>query len=145
MGEREGSVAEIVTEKLSDDKVPEQVASLILDVMRRCTPEVGAGEGGQAAGPKRVYLKSISVEGFRGIGPKAVLHLAPGPGLTVVTGRNGSGKSSFAEAAELALTGENKRWADRSSVWKAGGTCTSPTQQLSLCSSPRTARPASRP
>ena len=49
-----------------------------------------------------------------------LLAIPPGPGLTVVTGRNGSGKSSFAEAAELALTGENKRWADRSAVWKEG-------------------------
>ena len=120
MREHEGSVAEIVTAKLSDDKVPEQIASLILDAMRKSAPEGGAGEGRHAVGPKRVYLKSISVEGFRGIGPKAMLRLAPGPGLTVVTGRNGSGKSSFAEAAELALTGENKRWADRSSVWKEG-------------------------
>jgi hypothetical protein len=30
----------------------------------------------------------------------------------VVTGRNGSGKSSFAEAVEVALTGANRRWAD---------------------------------
>ena len=34
----------------------------------------------------------------------------PGPGLTLVVGRNGSGKSSFAEAAELAVTGESRRW-----------------------------------
>jgi len=32
------------------------------------------------------------------------------PGLTVIAGRNGSGKSSFAEALELALTGETHRW-----------------------------------
>ena len=69
---------------------------------------------------KRAYLKAITVEGFRGIGPKITLTLQPGPGLTVVTGRNGSGKSSFAEAAELALTGENKRWSDRTAVWKEG-------------------------
>jgi recombinational DNA repair ATPase RecF len=44
----------------------------------------------------------------------------PGPGLTIVTGRNGSGKSSFAEAAELALTGDNRRWAGRARVWQDG-------------------------
>ena len=120
MAEHERSVAEIVTGKLSDDKVPEQVASLVLDAMRASAPEAGAGEGGPSRGPGRVYLKSVSVEGFRGIGPKATLYLTPGPGLTVVTGRNGSGKSSFAEAAELALTGQNKRWEDKTAVWKEG-------------------------
>ena len=100
--------------------MPDQVAALILDAMSEHAQDAGAGEGEPAVTPGRVYLKSIAVEGFRGIGPKAMLFLTPGPGLTVVTGRNGSGKSSFAEAAELALTGENKRWADRSVVWKEG-------------------------
>jgi AAA domain len=119
MENHERSVAEIVTEKLGGDNVPEPVAGLILDAMRGSAPEAGAGQSGRPAA-LGVYLKSVSVEGFRGIGPKATLYLTPGPGLTVVTGRNGSGKSSFAEAAELALTGENKRWEDRSSVWKEG-------------------------
>ena len=66
------------------------------------------------------YLQSIVVQGFRGIGPQAALRLQPGPGLTLVAGRNGSGKSSFAEAAELALTGDNKRWAGRTVVWRDG-------------------------
>ena len=35
-------------------------------------------------------------------------------------GRNGAGKSSFAEAAELLLTGDNMRWSDRSKVWQDG-------------------------
>ncbi len=43
-----------------------------------------------------------------------------GPGLTLVVGRNGTGKSSFAEGLELALTGQNSRWQDRSTVWKDG-------------------------
>jgi hypothetical protein len=43
-----------------------------------------------------VYLQSISVRSFRGVGPARTLKLQPGPGLTVVLGRNGSGKSSFA-------------------------------------------------
>lgn len=49
------------------------------------------------------YLHSITVEGFRGIGRPATLDLVPGRGLTLVIGRNGSGKSSFADALEAAL------------------------------------------
>lgn len=67
-----------------------------------------------------MYLRSVEVEGFRGIGPKAALRLQAGPSLTVVAGRNGSGKSSLAEAAELALTDDNKRWSDRTQVWRDG-------------------------
>lgn len=67
-----------------------------------------------------LYLRSIEVEGFRGIGPKAALRLQPGPGLTIVAGRNGSGKSSLAEAAELALTDDNQRWSGRTQVWRDG-------------------------
>ncbi len=66
------------------------------------------------------YLESISVQGFRGIGARATLPIAPGPGLTLVIGRNGSGKSSLAEALELLLTGENRRWAKKAAVWKQG-------------------------
>jgi recombinational DNA repair ATPase RecF len=66
------------------------------------------------------YLTSLTVEGFRGIGPKQSLSITPGPGLTIVVGRNGSGKSSFAEALEVLLTGDNRRWADRSKIWKEG-------------------------
>ena len=67
-----------------------------------------------------VFVNRIAVQGFRGIGARCALELPPGPGLTLVLGRNGSGKSSFAEALELLLTGENRRWADRSAVWKQG-------------------------
>lgn len=70
------------------------------------------------APPAHAFLRSISVEGFRGIGPRAALTLRPGPGLTLVIGRNGSGKSSFAEALEILLTGDNRRWAGRSAAWK---------------------------
>jgi ABC-type Mn2+/Zn2+ transport system ATPase subunit len=65
-----------------------------------------------------VFLQEITVEGFRGIGAAASLKLMPGPGLTLVVGRNGSGKSSFAEALELLLTRSNKRWEKRAAAWK---------------------------
>jgi recombinational DNA repair ATPase RecF len=65
------------------------------------------------------FLSSVTVSGFRGIGDKAQLKLHPGPGLTVVAGRNGSGKSSFAEALEFALTGDSYRWAGKKATyWK---------------------------
>src|SRR5262245_44740771 len=77
------------------------------------------------AGPKFVeppgaYVSSITVEGFRGVGPAVTLPLRPGPGLTLIVGRNGSGKSSFAEALEFLLTGANYRWDDRPKVWVQG-------------------------
>ena len=67
-----------------------------------------------------VYLQDITVSGFRGIGPEATLEIPPGPGLTVVVGRNGSGKSSFAEGLEVLLTGESYRWKDKTAVWRKG-------------------------
>src|SRR5438034_10755717 len=66
------------------------------------------------------YISSLTVQGFRGIGPKQALRFSPGPGLTIVVGRNGSGKSSFAEALEVLFTGDSKRWSDRSKIWKEG-------------------------
>ncbi|MET9713403.1 AAA family ATPase [Nocardiopsis alba] len=69
---------------------------------------------------RRSYLTGIRVEGFRGIGRPAELTFSPGPGLTVIVGRNGSGKSSFAEAAEAALTGRNPRWDSMPTGWRDG-------------------------
>lgn len=66
----------------------------------------------------RVFLEGITVAGFRGIGPARRLALRPGPGLTLLVGRNGSGKSSFAEGLEKALTNTSTRWADRPTVWR---------------------------
>ena len=70
--------------------------------------------------PPGVYLGAITVSGFRGIGPATTLPLHPGPGLTLVVGRNGSGKSSFAEGAEVLLTGTSLRWEGRTKAWKLG-------------------------
>src|SRR5690606_7594716 len=75
-------------------------------------------DGGRGA--HGAYLASIEVAGFRGIGPLSKLELEPGPGLTVVVGRNGSGKSSFAEALEVLLTGDSYRWKNKPAEWKSG-------------------------
>jgi recombinational DNA repair ATPase RecF len=71
-----------------------------------------------AAEPAGAYLRSITVRGFRGVGPSSTLKLEPGPGLTLVVGRNGSGKSSFADGLEVLLTGGLRRWQDLSAVWQ---------------------------
>lgn len=70
--------------------------------------------------PVGAYLTELTVEGFRGVGEAATLSLTPGPGLTLVVGRNGSGKSSFAEALEVLLTGDNQRWSHRAKAWQEG-------------------------
>ena len=80
----------------------------------------GDGDASDVSSPVGAYLTSIVVEGFRGIGPRAELPIEPGPGLTLVVGPNGCGKSSFAEGLEMLLTGSNRRWEDRSAVWSEG-------------------------
>lgn len=73
------------------------------------TGRAPVGSGVRAAG---TYLRSIVVRGFRGIGATTTLQVEPGPGLTLIVGRNGSGKSSFAEALEVLLTGDLRRWSE---------------------------------
>ncbi|MFR9751146.1 AAA family ATPase [Nocardia sp. 004] len=110
-------LSEVVLRRLAEDPaVPPTVVRMVRHAL-------GANESGVAAEPfgySGIFLRAIRVRGFRGIGPEATLPLSPGPGLTLVTGRNGSGKSSFAEAAELALTGGNRRWDGRSAAWREG-------------------------
>lgn len=65
-----------------------------------------------------IFVQSIEVEGFRGIGAPAAVEFSPQPGLTIIAGRNGSGKSSLAEAFEVALTGSTYRWKNKSAQWK---------------------------
>jgi hypothetical protein len=83
-------------------------------------PQRSESSTGPAPEPPGAYVGSISVEGFRGVGPAATLALRPGPGLTLIVGRNGSGKSSFAEGLEYLLTGRNYRWEKRPKVWVEG-------------------------
>jgi len=114
----------------SEGLLPRNWSSLVLaacdgrdaldGVLQNAKTTAKAAERATATTHAGAYLTSLTVEGFRGIGPRQTLTLTPGPGLTIVVGRNGSGKSSFAEALEVLLTGDSKRWMDRSKIWKEG-------------------------
>jgi ABC-type hemin transport system ATPase subunit len=122
----------IVLERLGKSPLAEDATGLLLAAFES-EESLSAQLSGQAAArpsgdraaaalpePAGAYLRSLTVSGFRGIGKPATLSLQPGPGLTVVVGRNGSGKSSFAEALEVLLTGELRRWEKLSAVWRQG-------------------------
>jgi DNA repair exonuclease SbcCD ATPase subunit len=53
------------------------------------------------------YLKRVSIQNFRAYGEFTVE--LPGPGVTILLGPNGLGKSSFFESIEWALTGRIER------------------------------------
>src|SRR5262245_36524787 len=115
----------------ADDKLAERTRALVIGACHGAEA-LDATLGGEAPEPSKkararapsarnpAYLQSIEVQGFRGVGPPARLPITTGPGLTLVVGRNGSGKSSFAEALELLLTGDNSRWSTRSAIWREG-------------------------
>jgi recombinational DNA repair ATPase RecF len=98
--------------KLAASDLPAESCDAVLTALGDPTAE-------RPKAPTGIYLGAVTVGGFRGIGRAARLPLAPANGLAIVTGRNGSGKSSFAEAVEMALTGENSRWKDKGQVWKS--------------------------
>lgn len=130
MDEAERGLQELLLERLTaDSDVPDRVAELVLAAWEGDLDAAMSGD--RMASPEaedrhereplpEVFIGAVHVEGFRGVGEPATLALRPGPGLTLVTGRNGSGKSSFAEAAELALTGTSGRWKGRTAVWRDG-------------------------
>lgn len=112
----EQSVHDVILELLGNDDTLSDGAK---DVVLSALAEVSGGANDRTeTGPAATFLSSISVSGFRGVGPSARLDLFPAPGLMVVSGRNGSGKSSFAEALELTLTGTSYRWFNKKeSLW----------------------------
>lgn len=123
------NLSEWVNAQLVESDLPDEVALLVLAALEG-DAELDAylDEGVEVERPEPtetatttqangVVLTSVTVEGFRGIGSTTRLDIAPKPGLTIVTGRNGSGKSSLSEALELVLTGRNYRWENRSAEW----------------------------
>lgn len=106
-------VKQLVTASLLGPKAVEAV--LGGETVAAEPEETGRGQSGAS-----VYLQSITVQGFRGIGPESTLELDAQPGLTLVVGRNGSGKSSFFDGLEVLLTGDSFRWKDKPVVWKKG-------------------------
>src|SRR5579859_3276546 len=119
-----------VERRLDGALVTSTVAELILAA---CRSPGDLGEGAQDPPSRptpdpsrlvleaRVFLGSVTVEGFRGIGPPLTLSLKPGPGLTLIVGRNGTGKSSMSDALEVLLTGNSARWASKKSkTWQEG-------------------------
>src|SRR5436190_17741503 len=121
---------DIIQARLDQENRLGEQAQIIITAACRSDEALAAALGGDAIPAKTrsrpqtlndrhpALLQSIRVEGFRGVGPAATLEISPGPGLTLVVGRNGSGKSSFAEALELLLTGDNSRWSTRSAIWR---------------------------
>mgnify|MGYP001282237988 CR=1 FL=1 len=126
----ERPLIELIFDRLAADAVPDETAEVILaalsgddelaDALAGRPPQLDTqrATGGQTR--DAIYLSSVTVAGFRGVGPQRTLSIEPGPGLTLIVGRNGSGKSSFAEAIELALTGDSARWSGRTKVWQDG-------------------------
>ena len=125
------ALLDVVLERLGNMPLAEEAASLLLAACES-DASLSAQLSGESSGvaerpggrvpinPAGAYLRSITVSGFRGVGPSSTLELEPGPGLTLVVGRNGSGKSSFADGLEVLLTGDLRRWQELSAVWQDG-------------------------
>lgn len=127
-----------IADKIAKDDSPWAIQSAILQDDRLSLEEkqvlrdfgiVQSGSGSTssilpARLRSRVYLASILVEGFRGIASgidqrAADLPLEPQPGLTLVYGANGSGKSTFVEALDVLLTGNTPRFVGRGHEWRS--------------------------
>ncbi|GAA1926927.1 ATP-binding protein [Streptomyces sodiiphilus] len=116
-GDEATPVVARLTERLEASVLAEPAKEMLREVLND-----SGNDPNPPVGPRpehHVFLESISVGGFRGIGRKARLPLNAKPGVTLVVGRNGSGKSSFAEGVETAFTGRTARLdKQRGEVWR---------------------------
>jgi len=109
-----GDVATVVEAAMGDD-------ATLAAALKTPTPLAVQAPAAQAAHLLRgTWLTRLEVQGFRGIGGTAAIEFEPTPGLVLVTGRNGSGKSSLAEGLEVLLTGDSARFRGRSADWREG-------------------------
>ena len=122
----------IVLDRLDRQELAAETADLLLAALEgdeALASQLSAAPGERYSPPRApaatqapvgAYLSSVTIKGFRGIGPAATLKVKEEPGLTLVVGRNGSGKSSFAEGLEVLLTGNLMRWKTAPMVVKEG-------------------------
>jgi len=59
-----------------------------------------------------IFLRSVELSNFRIYGESYVFEFPEGPGVTLITGANGLGKTSFFDAVEWALTSQVGRFSD---------------------------------
>ncbi|WP_321903927.1 AAA family ATPase [Paraburkholderia tropica] len=59
-----------------------------------------------------IFLRSVELSNFRIYGESYAFEFHEGPGVTLITGANGLGKTTFFDAVEWALTGQVGRFAD---------------------------------
>ncbi|MFC7547994.1 AAA family ATPase [Plantactinospora sp. GCM10030261] len=119
-----------LTDRLQRSQVPGPVSDLVLaafhgeqvlDAVLRGEALPPSPEPDEAGGATpQAFLEEVRVAGFRGIGQQVTVGRLPKTGLTVFVGRNGSGKSSIAEAVEYALTEDSLRWAQRPPAFREG-------------------------
>jgi hypothetical protein len=132
MDDRE-TLLDLLSKQIADAGLAEEVNQLVLAaysgdhqlraVLDGGSFDLGAGTGCPDVRPAALYLKSLQVTGFRGVGQAPPLRLSPGAGLTLVVGRIGSGKSSFGPTTPGPLcrgpvitTATNARSARRNSI-----------------------------
>ena len=117
------SVVDEVFDELVRGGASERTVDLVLAAMDGGESLEAVVAGGKPARPEgselvpehaapSVYLTEIAVTGFRGIGPESKISFDPGPGLTVVVGRNGPVRRSSSRVAC------HPRWRACRSPWR---------------------------
>ena len=114
----ESDAAQIREFILRDDRLTRREQNRLTSDLSDRTSNNGDGAVPDfGSGP--AYIASLSVRGFRGIGQQATLDFDPQPGLTVVYGLSGTGKSSFVDALEVLFTGDAARFRGHSPAWRS--------------------------